>query len=86
MMRKIGIKADSLFQVSIGKDRRNTSRPMAVVDQPDFGLSASKLNDSQEYFDLMVRVAEMMGADKIDAQNDLLQVLVFEKELIQVII
>ena len=83
-MRKVGVRADFFFKVFIGRDTRNTSRVIAYVDQPDFALSANKLNDSQEYFDLMVEIAEMMGADKVDAQNDLLEVLVLEKELIQV--
>ena len=83
-MRKIGVNANSLFKLSIEKDVRNDSRYIANINRPEFGLNKEGLNDSQQYFNLMVKIAEMMGADRVDAQNDLLEVIVFEKELIQV--
>lgn len=84
MMRKIGINANSLFKLSIQRDIRNGSRFIAHIDQPEFTLTKDNLNDSEHYFSLMVKMAQMMGADRVDAQNDLLDVLVLEKELIQV--
>jgi len=84
MMRKIGLTAESLIRLSVGKDMRNNTRFIPYIDQPKFNINPNQLNNTDLYFNLMVQIAHMMGADKVDAQNELLQVLILEKELINV--
>ncbi|CAG2109644.1 unnamed protein product [Medioppia subpectinata] len=82
MMRKIGLITNSLISIRVEKDVRNGSRFIAQIAGPEFGLNIENADQSKQYSDLMMEMAEMMGADKSDARNDLYRVFMFEKELI----
>ncbi|XP_054166696.1 neprilysin-2-like [Oppia nitens] len=85
MIRKMGLNADTLIKFSIEKDIRqvNSSQYIIAIDAPDFDVTADRLKTmSKDYINVMVTFATMMGANKDYANNDLLEVLVFEEELI----
>ncbi|XP_055295789.1 neprilysin-2-like isoform X2 [Sitodiplosis mosellana] len=76
-----------LFSISIDTDMRNSSRKRIVLDEPSLGLSREFLlrgmNDSvvQAYFEYMIDLAAIFGADKNQSKKELLDVLTFEMNL-----
>jgi hypothetical protein len=85
-MRQIGFNADSIVELRVGADFKNNSRLIVYVDQPKFNLNSKQINASntENYYKLMVQIAEMMNANKFNAQNEMSEVLDLEKDLIDV--
>ncbi|CAG2168868.1 unnamed protein product [Oppiella nova] len=83
MMREIGITANSLIDLKVEKDVRNSSRFIAHIDQPVFNINITDNNQLDQYTKLMVTIATMMGVYETDARNEWLSVLEFEMKLIK---
>jgi hypothetical protein len=85
-MRQIGFNADSIVELRVGADFENNSRFIVYVDQPKLNLNSKQINTSNtdNYFKLMVQIAEMMNANRFNAENEMSEVLSLEKELINV--
>jgi hypothetical protein len=85
-MRQIGFNADSIVELRVGADFKNNSRFIVYVDQPKLNLNSKQINASNtdSYFKLMVQIAEMMNANRFNAENEMSEVLNLEKELIDV--
>ena len=85
MMREIGITANSLIDLKVEKDVRNSSRFIAHIDQPVFHINITDNNQLDQYTKLMVTIATMMGVYETDARNEWLSVLEFQMKLIKVV-
>jgi hypothetical protein len=85
-MRQIGFNPDSIVELRVGADFKNNSRFIVYVDQPKLNLNSKQINSSNtdSYFKLMVQIAEMMNANRFNAENEMSEVLNLEKELIDV--
>uniref|UniRef100_A0A1B6KA34 Peptidase M13 N-terminal domain-containing protein n=1 Tax=Graphocephala atropunctata TaxID=36148 RepID=A0A1B6KA34_9HEMI len=80
----------SLFQIDVEVDIKNNSRRIIMVDQPSLGLAQELLvkgpNDTmvKAYFNFMVDIAVLFGANKKTALKELRSSLHFEIELAKV--
>uniref|UniRef100_T1IPL6 Peptidase M13 N-terminal domain-containing protein n=1 Tax=Strigamia maritima TaxID=126957 RepID=T1IPL6_STRMM len=86
--REVGITIDYLFDLSVSKDLKNTTYRLIELDQPVFGMPdraylLKGFNDSlvQAYYNLMINVAVLLGANKADAHEQLKESLQFETQL-----
>ncbi|GFT19377.1 neprilysin-2 [Nephila pilipes] len=83
--RKTGYSHDILLDLSVTADYRNNTVHIIDLDQTSLGMPdrtylVKGLNDSSTaaYFQLMVKAAKKLGADKATAEEELMQALNFE--------
>ena len=85
--RRHGYSTDYLIDFSIVTDSKNSSWRVIDIDQASLGLSREYLinglddEDVNSYYNYMVAVAELLGADRATAATELKQSLLFEIEL-----
>merc|ERR1712088_867660 len=85
--RKHGYSTDYLIDFSIVTDSKNSSWRVIDIDQASLGMSREYLingfedDDVRSYYNYMVSVAELLGADKKVAEEELKESLLFEIEL-----
>lgn len=85
--RDLGYSVDFLLDFSVTADLRNSSWRVLDLDQPSLGLSREilmrGLQDGQvgAYFTYMTDVVTMLGADRKQAELQMLEVLIFETQL-----
>ena len=85
--RRHGYSPDYLIDFSIVTDSKNSTWRVIDIDQASLGLSREYLVKGLEedrvtsYFNYMVNVAVLLGADRAKAEEQLKQSLLFEIEL-----
>lgn len=85
--RKIGYSVDYFIDFSIGVDLKNSTKRVIDLDQAALGLSREYLTKGfdekivQAYYDYMVDIAVILGADKARASEELKESLEFEMKL-----
>jgi len=85
--RDMGYSVDYLVDFSVSTDLKNSSWRILDLDQPGLGMSREYLmkgledKDIQAYFTFMKDVAFLLGADKDEAEKQMLDVLKFEISL-----
>ena len=85
--RDLGYSVDYLHDFSVTADLKNSSWRILDLDQPSFGLSREYLlrglQDPQvvAYYTYMTQVATLLGADRQQAELQMLEVLMFETQL-----
>lgn len=89
--RRFGLEFDSIIDLSVGFDLKNSSRRMVQIDQPTLGVSREFLIEGLNnkitlaYFNYMVDVAVLLGAKPTVAiRKELYQSLQFEINLANV--
>ncbi|XP_054269774.1 neprilysin-2-like [Macrosteles quadrilineatus] len=86
-LRNLSIGGGNLFHVYISIDTKNTTRRILEVDQAGLGLSREFLIRGEEdsivkaYYNYMVDMAVLYGADRETAKQQLRDCLLFEIEL-----
>ncbi|XP_054266542.1 neprilysin-2-like [Macrosteles quadrilineatus] len=86
-LKKLSIGGGNLFYVYISIDNKNTTRRIIEVDQAGLGLSREFLIRGEEdsivkaYYNYMVDMAVLYGADRETAKQQLRDCLLFEIEL-----
>ena len=87
--RAHGYSTDYLIDFSIVTDSKNSSWRVIDIDQASLGLSREYLingledHDVASYYNYMVNVAVLLGADRETASRELKESLLFEIELAQ---
>lgn len=87
MFRKNGYSTDYLIDFSIVTDSKNSSWRVIDIDQAALGMSREYLingledEDVTSYYNYMVNVAVLLGADKTSAEKELKKSLLFEIKL-----
>merc|ERR1719431_2533360 len=85
--RRQGYSTDYLIDFSIVTDSKNSSWRVIDIDQASLGMSREYLingfedDDVKSYYNYMVSVAELLGADRKVAEEELKESLLFEIEL-----
>jgi len=86
--RKLGYSVDLLFDFSITTNIKNSSWRIIDIDQPPLGMPSRKyllkgLNDSvvQAYLEYQVSLAELLGANRTRAKEELTESLQFEMKI-----
>ncbi|KAI8430848.1 hypothetical protein MSG28_000996 [Choristoneura fumiferana] len=85
--RSAGYSVDYFLDFSIGVDVKNSTKRIIDLDQASLGLSREYLNRGlsdklvQAYYDYMVDIAVLLGADRARAQSELKDSLDFEMKL-----
>ncbi|KAK2585581.1 hypothetical protein KPH14_010214 [Odynerus spinipes] len=85
--RKLGYSVDYFLDFSIGPDLKNSTMRLIDLDQASLGLSREYLSKGFEdkivraYYDYMVDIAVILGANKTIAQKELRESLDFEMKL-----
>eukprot|EP00090_Calanus_glacialis_P020602 TRINITY_DN3177_c0_g1_i1.p1 TRINITY_DN3177_c0_g1~~TRINITY_DN3177_c0_g1_i1.p1 ORF type:complete len:763 (-),score=121.64 TRINITY_DN3177_c0_g1_i1:74-2362(-) len=85
--RSHGYSTDYLIDFSIVTDSKNSSWRVIDIDQASLGMSREYLingfedDDVTSYYNYMVSVAELLGADRKVAEKELKESLLFEIEL-----
>jgi len=85
--RSHGYSTDYLIDFSIVTDSKNSSWRVIDIDQASLGMSREYLingfedDDVTSYYNYMVSVAELLGADRKVAEQELKESLLFEIEL-----
>ncbi|KAJ6635812.1 Neprilysin-2, partial [Pseudolycoriella hygida] len=85
--RKIGYSMDYIFDFSVGPDLKDSFKRIIDIDQAAIGLSREYLirglEDKivQAYYDYMVDMAVIYGADRPRAERELMESLEFEISL-----
>ncbi|GJQ69914.1 Nep2 [Trypoxylus dichotomus] len=85
--RKAGYSVDYLIDFSVGIDLKNSTKRIIDLDQASLGLRREFLIKGLEdklvkaYYDYMVDIAVIFGADKERAKKDLSESLEFEMKL-----
>jgi len=85
--RKNGYSTDYLIDFSIVTDSKNSSWRVIDIDQASLGMSREYLvngiedEDVNSYYNYMVNVAVLLGADRTTAERELKESLLFEIEL-----
>ncbi|KAF2900310.1 hypothetical protein ILUMI_05875 [Ignelater luminosus] len=85
--RKLGLSYDQLFDVYVGVNVLNTSRLIIKIDQSYLGLNREYLVKGldnkivQAYYDYLVDLAVIFGADKLTAEKEIRDALEFEINL-----
>lgn len=86
-VNEIGLSIDTILDMSISADDKNTSWRVLKLDQADLGLSREYLikgfedKDVQHYYRYMVEIAVLLGAKKDQAEKELRESLQFEIDL-----
>jgi len=85
--RQHGYSTDYLIDFSIVTDSKNSSWRVIDIDQASLGMSREYLingmddDDVTSYYNYMVNVAVLLGADRVKAEKELKESLLFEIEL-----
>jgi len=85
--REMGYSVDYMIDFSVTTDLKNSSWRVLDLDQPSLGMAREYLmkglddDDVKAYFNYMKDVAELLGADKTEAQIQMMEVLQFEMKL-----
>ncbi|XP_012252045.2 neprilysin-2 isoform X2 [Athalia rosae] len=85
--RKLGYSVDYFIDFSIGIDLKNSTKRIIDLDQASLGLSREYLSKGLDdkivkaYFDYMVDIAVILGANKERATQELKESLYFEIKL-----
>uniref|UniRef100_A0A1A9X1W5 Neprilysin, neutral endopeptidase 2 n=1 Tax=Glossina brevipalpis TaxID=37001 RepID=A0A1A9X1W5_9MUSC len=85
--RRLGLSMDYIIDFSISVDFKNSTRRIIDLDQSYIGLSreflVKGLNETlvKAYYDYMVDMAVLFGADKDDAMSEMKEALEFEIKL-----
>ncbi|XP_015511770.2 neprilysin-2 isoform X1 [Neodiprion lecontei] len=85
--RKVGYSVDYFLDFSIGVDLKNSTKRVIDFDQASLGLSREYLSKGPEdkivkaYFEYMIDIAVILGADKDVATRELSESLEFEIKL-----
>ena len=85
--RDLGYSVDYLHDFSVTADLKNSSWRILDLDQPSFGLSREYLLRGLQdplvvaYYTYMTQVATLLGADRQQAELQMLEVLMFETQL-----
>ena len=85
--RENGYSTDYLIDFSIVTDSKNSSWRVIDIDQASLGMSREYLinglddDDVISYYNYMVNVAVLLGADRVQAERELKESLKFEIEL-----
>lgn len=85
-----GLDDTLLLSLAVLTDQKNSSTRVLDLDQPEFGLRMEFLvrgiedTNVKAYYDFMVDAAVIFGANKSDAERELLDSLKFEIELAKV--
>ena len=85
--RDLGYSVDYLLDFSVTADLRNSTWRVLDLDQPSLGLSREilmrGLQDGQvgAYYTYMTELVTMLGAERKQAELQMLEVLIFETEL-----
>ena len=85
--RQHGYSTDYLIDFSIVTDSKNSSWRVIDIDQASLGMSREYLingmedDDVTSYYNYMVNVAVLLGADRVQAEKELKESLLFEIEL-----
>jgi len=85
--REVGYSVDYLVDFSVTTDLKNSSYRVLDLDQPGLGMAREYLvkgiddDDVKAYFDYMLDVALLLGADPEMAARDMKEVLNFEMSL-----
>ncbi|CAH1980231.1 unnamed protein product [Acanthoscelides obtectus] len=85
--RKLGYSVDYFIDFSVGVDVKNSTKRIIDLDQASLGLRREFLTKGLEdkivkaYYDYMVDIAVLFGADRDTAQEELRQSLEFEMKL-----
>ncbi|XP_077302517.1 M13 family metallopeptidase neprilysin 2 isoform X2 [Arctopsyche grandis] len=83
-MRKIGYSIDYFIDTSVGVDVKNSTKRVIDVDDASLGLSREYLTKGfsdklvTAYYDYMVDIAVLLGANKERAQVELKESILFE--------
>ncbi|EFA04402.1 neprilysin-2 [Tribolium castaneum] len=86
-LRDTGLSVNCFLDVSVGLDFKRSTRRLIQIDQPGLGLSREYLvkgiNDKivKAYYEYMVDIAQMFGAERKKARQELLETLKFEIRL-----
>merc|ERR1711953_226386 len=87
IFREQGYSVDTLFDFAIGSDLKDSEWRTMYFDQPSLGMSREYLIKGLEepnirhYYTFMQKVAVLLGADPVQAQDQLLDSLNFEIKL-----
>ncbi|XP_031638615.1 neprilysin-2-like [Contarinia nasturtii] len=90
ILSNAGLSDSFIFQFYITIDSKDSSKRVIAVSQPSFGISQKFLLRGMEdtnvkaYYDFMVDVAVIFGANKRNAEIELLDALQFEIELAKI--
>lgn len=85
--RRVGFSMDYIIDFSISVDLKNSTKRLIDIDQSSIGLSREYLikgfNETlvTSYYEYMVDIAVLFGADKTKAKKELLESLEFEMKL-----
>ncbi|XP_026670737.1 neprilysin-2 isoform X1 [Ceratina calcarata] len=85
--REMGYSVDYFIDFSIGVDLKNSTKRIIDLDQASLGLSREYLSKGfddkivQAYYNYMVDIAVILGANKTDAMSELKESLEFEMNL-----
>lgn len=85
--REHGYSTDYLIDFSVVTDSKNSSWRVIDIDQASLGMSREYLingledDDVTSYYNYMVSVAVLLGADRVRAEKELKESLMFEIEL-----
>ena len=85
--RQHGYSTDYLIDFSIVTDSKNSSWRVIDIDQASLGMSREYLingmedDDVTSYYNYMVNVAVLLGADRVKAEKELKESLLFEIQL-----
>lgn len=89
--KKLGYSFDIFFDLGVYSDFKNSSWRSLSIDQPSLGVSRKHLvkgfddPNVQFYYNLQVKFAELLGADKEIAEKQLKQSIEFEIEIANLI-
>ncbi|KAJ8668512.1 hypothetical protein QAD02_010175 [Eretmocerus hayati] len=85
--RKMGYSVDYFIDFSIGVDLKNSTKRVVDLDQASLGLSREYLSKGMNhdivkaYYNYMVDIAVILGADRDRAEKEMLDSLHFEMKL-----
>ena len=85
--RQLGYSVDYLLDFSVTADLKNSSWRVLDLDQPTLGISREYLvaglqhTEVAAYLSYMVDIATMLGAERQQAEVEMLEVVQFEMEL-----
>lgn len=88
--KKLGYPFNHFFTFMIGRDLKNSTKQVIKIDEASFGLPVRNLakgwDDSmtEAYYDYMVDIAVIFGANKTTAEEELEESLQFEIELAEI--
>lgn len=88
--RDMGYSVDYLVDFSVTTNLKNSSWRVLDLDQPSLGMAREYLmkglddEDVKAYYNYMTDVAQMLGADRTEAEIQMLETLEFEMRLAKI--